>query len=46
MLEQDLTITNLLDENKELKRKVQDLEFELAGEEQEVDFFREAGFDR
>lgn len=46
MLEQDLAITNLLDENKELKRKVQDLEQELAGEEQEFDFFREAGFDR
>lgn len=46
MLEQDLAITSLLDENKELKRKVKDLEQELAGEEQEFDFFREAGFDR
>lgn len=46
MLEQDLAITSLLDENKELKRKVQDLEQELAGEEQEFDFFRETGFDR
>lgn len=46
MLEQDLAITNLLDENKELKRKVKDLEQELAGEEQEFDFFRDAGFER
>lgn len=46
MLEQDLAITSLLDENKQLKRQVKDLEQELAGEEQEFDFFREAGFDR
>lgn len=46
MLEQDLAITSLLDENKELKRKVKDMEQELAGEEQEFDFFRDAGFDR
>lgn len=46
MLEQDLAITNLLNENKELKRKVKDLEQELAGEEQEFDFFRETGFER
>lgn len=46
MLEQDLAITSLLDENKELKRKVKDLEFELAGEEQEFDFFKETGFER
>ena len=46
MLEQDLAITNLLDENKQLKQQVKDLEQELAGEEQEFDFFREAGFER
>ena len=46
MLEQDLAITSLLDENKQLKRQVKDLEQELAGEEQEFDFFRETGFDR
>ena len=46
MLEQDLAITNLLDENKQLKRQVKDLEQELAGEEKEFDFFKETGFDR
>lgn len=46
MLEQDLAITNLLDENKQLKQQVKDLEHELAGEEQEYDFFREVGFER
>lgn len=46
MLEQDLAITNLLDENKQLKQQVKDLEHELAGEEQEFDFFKEIGFER
>lgn len=46
MLEQDLAITNLLDENKQLKQQVKDLEHELEGEEQEFDFFRETGFER
>lgn len=46
MLEQDLAITNLLDENKQLKQQVKDLEHELEGEEQEFDFFRESGFER
>lgn len=46
MIEQDIAIQNLLDENKQLKRQVKDLEQELAGEEKEFDFFKETGFDR
>lgn len=46
MIEQDIAIQNLLDENKQLKCQVKDLEQELAGEEKEFDFFKETGFDR